>query len=197
MLEALRCFLDLVGRMILSVFPCLVCSRVSVFAYFPSPPLMVRELESSSLSRVSFWGETRPLCLPCSTKLYTSCRKQESGSRQARGWSGPGQKKALKVPGADCLSARPDPGLRGGHTPVLRPSVPGSVTVACVGAGFMLLFWGLWQLLQLWGGSLVFPPTPTFKGCSSLPRSHLTALFFRRALYSASTCHCKQEGFWR
>lgn len=66
-----------------------------------------------------------------------------------------------------CLT---DSGLGGRHTglpgaflraPVLRPSTPGSVTVTHVGAGFMLLFRGLWQLLQLWGGSFVFPPTLT------------------------------------
>lgn len=67
------------------------------------------------------------------------------------------------------LLAWPDPGLGGGHTrrcqelslraPVLRTRMLGSVTVTCVGAGFVLLFQGLWQLLQLWGGSLDFPPT--------------------------------------
>jgi hypothetical protein len=73
--------------------------------------------------------------------------------------------------------------------------MPGSATVTHVGAGFMLLFRGLWQLLQLWGGSFVFPPTLTFKGCSSLPHRNLAAPFCGRALHGSSTCCGKQQHF--
>lgn len=164
--------------------------------------MMVHGRESASLSPISFWGETSQLCLPCCMQLYTPHRKHASGSHQVQDWSGSCQRKALRVPWQTCSS--PDPGPGGGgaglsgaflRAPVLRLSMPGSGTVTRVGAGFMLLFQGLWQLLQLWGGSFVFPPTLTFKGRSSLPHSNLAAPFCGRALHGASTCHDMQEHF--
>lgn len=132
---------------------------------------MVHGLESSSRSSVSFggwWGEKRASCAchaVCSCKHYVVNRRlvamrSRAGLDQARG-------RLSGSSGRPVLLCLPDPVLGRGYAglsgaflsvPVLRPSTPGSATVTHVGAGFMLLLRGLWQLLQLWGGSLTSLP---------------------------------------
>lgn len=82
-------------------------------------------------------------------------------SSELQGGSGLGQRQAPRAEQQTCPgSSWPDSRLgRGGielcqelslRAPVLRPSRPGSVTMTCVGAGHVLLYQKLWQLLQLW-----------------------------------------------
>lgn len=122
-------------------------------------------------------------CLPHRVQPPTLHAEQPPLGHEVHDRSGPGPRKSSWGLMAGLSLLWPDSGLgRGGtepcqklslRAPVLRPSGPGSATVTCVGAGFMLLFQGLWQLLQLWGGSLLFPPTPAFKGSSSLTSQQL------------------------
>lgn len=143
------------------------------------------------------FGEKQASCACC---VVCSCTHGTGNRRLVASGSGPGRRKALRAPRQTCSSLPAwSRAWRRTHSTV-RSSLwgllfldlvrLGSATVTCVGAGFMLLFQGLWQILQLWGGSWVFPPTLTFKGCSSL-----AAPFFSRALYSTSTRHGKQEHF--
>lgn len=150
-----------------SPFLPLPCSCISVLAYFPSSQITVHYLESSFLRAGFPFGEhvchvlcSHPYCI-LSRLLLTV--KYWAGLVQGRGnlsgpvaglfllcatWLGPWNGRCRTMPGV----------------PVLSPSRPGSVTVTCAEAGFLLFFQGLWQLLQLWGGSQAFPPTPAFKG---------------------------------
>ena len=119
--------------------------------------------------------------------------EQASLSSEIQGGSGPGQKQAPRAEWQACPgSAWPDSGLgRGGteqcqelslRAPVLGPSRLGSATVTCVGAGHVLLYQELWQLLQLWGW---LPSLPTH---TNLQRGFISCLSLTSQLSSSGEC---------
>lgn len=97
------------------------------------------------------------------------------GRGKSQGWAA----------GLPTLAAWPDSGLgRGGtepcqelslRAPVLRPSRPGSVTVTCVGAGHVLPYQKLWQLLQSWGWLPSLPTHTDLQGSSSFASHWLSS----------------------
>lgn len=152
------------------------CSCTSVLAYFPSFQVIVHGPESSSQS----WSN--PVGGVCHIVCSHPCYIPNS---EVQGGSGPGQRNACKAKWQACPgSAWSDSGLgRGGRelcqelslrAPVLRPGRPGSVTVTCAGAGHVLLYQGLWQLLQLWGWLPSLPTHASFTGGSSLTSHELS-----------------------
>lgn len=120
--------------------------------------------------------------------------EQASLSSEFQVESGPGWRQTLRAqqqacPGSAWLYSELG---RGGtelcqelslKAPVLRLSRPGSVTVTCVGAGHVLLYQKLWQLLQLWGW---LPRLPTHTG---LQRGLISCLPLTKQL-SFSNEHC-------
>ena len=107
-----------------------------------------------------------------------------------------------KFPGPSGRSATwPDSWLGSGATelgqelspwaPALRPGRRGSVAVLCVGQDVYSVSRDFWQLLQLWSDSLVFPPTPSFKGGSSLTSHKLSTPFSSVPCRAWSTCRGK------
>lgn len=148
---------------------------------------------------ILLWESLSGLCLPYCLWPSTLLKLSE---HPGQGESGPGWK---KVPGAKwqtCFgSAWPDSWLGSGATelgqelppwaPALRPRRRGSVAVPCVGQDVCSVSRDFWQLLQLWSDSLVFPPTPSFKGGSSLTSHKLSTPFSSAPCRAWSTCHGK------
>ena len=142
------------------------------------------------------------LCLPYCLWPSTPLTEPNSLSTRDRGNLDQGGKKVPRAKWQACFSsAWPDSWLGSGATelgqelspwaPAVRPGRHGSVTVVCVGQDVCSVSRDFWQLLQLWGGSLVFPPTPSFKGGSSLTSHKLTTPFSGAPCRVQSTCHGK------
>lgn len=151
---------------------------------------------------VLLWESLSGLCLPHYLWPSTLLTEPNSLSTRVRGSLDQGGKKVPRAKWQTCFgSAWPDSWLGSGATelgqelspwaPALRPGRRGSVAVLCVGKDVCSVSRDFWQLLQLWSDSLVFPPTPSFKGGSSLTSHKLSTPFSSVPCRAWSTCRGK------